>query len=545
MAVRNEAGRQVNVWEGLKFWQAVLEPLRISIAVTQGLERRVVWANSEFLRTVNSTLQAVQGQPLEKVFTLIRCDDLKALLREIKNEGDIFCRHQYKSADPAGKMRWWSVIGIPLLPLGEEDGLIIVFKETTHQISAYEESLGHSFLVAEKKADLLESLIQSITDPVVLINPEGQVVGVNRAAGEFLGIRSGVFLGWERDYSKLAVRTDLKGNPLSRDELPIMRALKGEIVRGFEMMVYSPRTSEPVVFSISAAPIIDADGNIIMAVSVARDITERVNFERAKDGFISVASHELRTPLGIIRGLAQLLEMSFNKRIKAMEEGRFILEKVVQGEEISPQEREKVAAVFLSDLFSPAKEMKYLSFIIQSVDQMARLIDEMLDASRLEAGRVDINNATFDLLEVVEEAVKRFQVTTNRHQLVVEALPGSSYLVFGDRSRIEQVMGNLISNAIKYSPYGGKIAVRVARRDEEIEVSVSDPGIGIPEKEQKFVFDRFFRAQNAPPQVYRGLGLGLFITRQIIMEHGGRIWVESRPGKGSTFYFTLPADDAF
>jgi len=544
VALRNEAGRQGSIWEGLKFWQAVLEPLGDIIVVTRGKEQRVVWANSEFLRAVNSTLQLIQGHPLEKVFGLIRSEDLTVLLGDIKTAGGVFCRHQYKSADQAGKMRWWSIVGIPLAAT-EEEGLIIVFKETTHQVPAYEESLGQSFLAAEKKADLLESLIQSITDPVVLINAEGQVIGVNRAAGEFLGIRSGVFLGWERDYSKLAVRTDLKGNPLSREELPIMRALKGEIVRGFEMMVYSPRTSEPVIFSISAAPIMDADGNIIMAVSIARDITERVNFERAKDGFISVASHELRTPLGIIRGLAQLLEMNFNRRLKDMEESRSLLERLARGEEISPQEKEKMAAAFLSDVFNPAKEMKYLSSIIQSVDHMARLIDEMLDASRLEAGRLDIDNSTFDLLEVVEEAVRKFQVTTSRHQLLIEAAENENYLVFGDRSRIEQVMANLISNAIKYSPYGGEIAVRVVRREEEIEVSVSDPGIGIPEKEQKFVFDRFFRAQNAPPQVYRGLGLGLFITRQIVMEHGGRIWVESRPGKGSTFYFTLPADDAF
>jgi signal transduction histidine kinase len=119
------------------------------------------------------------------------------------------------------------------------------------------------------------------------------------------------------------------------------------------------------------------------------------------------------------------------------------------------------------------------------------------------------------------------------------------FMVFGDQSRLNQVVNNLLDNAIKYSPEGGSITVRLKRRGEEIEVKVRDSGMGIPEKDQKYIFERFYRAQNAMPGTFGGLGLGLYISRQIIMEHGGKMWVESSPGMGSSFYFTLPSDEAF
>ncbi|MDH7480329.1 MAG: ATP-binding protein, partial [Syntrophomonadaceae bacterium] len=433
--------------------------------------------------------------------------------------------------------QWWKATVIPRS--AEPRQMVVLLHEITQKVSArLDEAIYKSRLLAEERAYILESLIQSIADPVVLVNPLGQVVGLNREAADFLGVEAGIFVNCNLDYAALALRSHPKGQVMERSELPVQRALRGEVVRGVEVVVESRnRPENKAIFNISASPVRDSKGNIIMAVSVAKDISERVGFERAKDGFISVASHELRTPLGIVRGLAQLMEIGLRRKAEMAPHLRQVLEELAQQQRLSRELR-----IVIDEFLDQEKELKHCAAIINRVDQMARLISEVLDAYRLETGRVEIDNRTFNLLATVREVAERLQITTQRHRLEVEA-DGEHYLVFGDRDRIDQVVTNLVSNAIKYSPDGGVVRVRLRHLVDEIEVAVTDPGVGIAEKDQKFIFERFYRAENAMPET--GLGLGLYISRQIVLEHGGRMWVESQPGKGSTFFFSLPSDEAF
>jgi signal transduction histidine kinase len=172
------------------------------------------------------------------------------------------------------------------------------------------------------------------------------------------------------------------------------------------------------------------------------------------------------------------------------------------------------------------------------VDKLTHLINELLDVTKIEAGQFSWHNEPFDLYALVRDIVEEMGHLTERHQISIEgALPP---LVFGDRERIGQVLTNLLTNAMKYSPQANAIVVRLAPGTERATVSVQDFGIGIAPEKQEHVFERFFRVSDSEHETFPGLGLGLFLSAQIVKRHGGRMWVESRVGVGSTFFFTVP-----
>ncbi|NPV91671.1 MAG: PAS domain-containing protein [Firmicutes bacterium] len=514
----------------------VLDGLSDAAVVTEGAEHRVVFVNTSFARINPAVRGSLLGRRLIEIFPRagFRIDKV---LESARRTGETVTLDKLEIYGPAGH-GCWKLTAIP-----ERDGryLVTLLHEITAQVrEKLDEAVYKSRVMAEERAFILESLIQSITDPVVLVNSLGQVIGLNREAADYLGMEPGIFFDRNLDYPSTALRSYTNGVRIPRSELPAFRALQGEVVRGVEMII-EPNNNSDVkrFFSLSASPVRDAQGNIILAVSVARDITERVNFEKAKDGFISVASHEMRTPLGIVRGTAQLMEMGLRRRAEKAPTLKKELDDKVERGEISADTRSGISEYLAVD-----KEIQYCSSIIHWIDQMARMISEVLDASRLESGQLESNNRSFDLMPVIQEVCQRLQAVSENHRLLVEA-DEDEYMVYGDQSRLNQVVNNLLDNAIKYSPEGGDIRVELKRRGEDIEVKVIDSGVGIPEKDQKYIFERFYRAQNAMPGTFGGLGLGLYISRQIIMEHGGRMWVESSPGKGSGFYFTLPSDEAF
>jgi signal transduction histidine kinase len=171
---------------------------------------------------------------------------------------------------------------------------------------------------------------------------------------------------------------------------------------------------------------------------------------------------------------------------------------------------------------------------------MSRLILELLDVSRIETGRLEIRREPIPWPQFVREVVHRHHTAVSERRFHV-SVPQEDRVVTGDRDRLEQVLGNLLENAVKYSPDGSDITVSVDDRGESFVTAVCDRGIGIPADELGQVFERFHRGRQVSSTNYGGLGLGLYITKQIIERHGGTIWVESREGQGTTFYFSLPA----
>ena len=250
-----------------------------------------------------------------------------------------------------------------------------------------------------------------------------------------------------------------------------------------------------------------------LAIENAKLYTEQVDarrkvedLSRLKDEFLSIASHELRTPVTSIKGYTQLAKTLIREHdLKTSEE--------------------------------------YLDIALDQIDRMSRLILELLDVSRIETGRLEIRREPIPWTTFVSDVVHRHHtaVSDRRFQLNV---PVGHKRVMGDRDRLEQVLGNLMENAVKYSPDGSEILVTVEDRGDQVVTSIADRGIGIPTDELGQVFERFHRGRQVSSTNYGGLGLGLYITKQIVERHGGTIWVESREGQGTTFSFSLPVAPA-
>jgi signal transduction histidine kinase len=179
-----------------------------------------------------------------------------------------------------------------------------------------------------------------------------------------------------------------------------------------------------------------------------------------------------------------------------------------------------------------------LEAINRGSDRIDRIVGDLLEISLLHAGPLKLETERINLAELIEQVADRMALLTIKHNIrLVKAEP---IVVQGDRDRIEQVLMNLIDNAIKYSPKGGEIDLAVSVRDREAVVSVADSGVGIPREKQTNVFQRFYSAHTSTPYDYGGMGVGLYISKEIIARHGGRMWFDSEEGKGSTFYFSLP-----
>lgn len=377
----------------------------------------------------------------------------------------------------------------------------------------------------------VSSVIDSMSEPILLVAQNRQVTMANSAAIDFFDLPQTYPLP-PISYPDLIRQVSPELNQQHLAEMPVNRALQGETLSCVQLVLKLARQASTVV-EMSAAPVRDEQGEIICAILVIRDITERVCFDRAKDEFLSVASHELRNPLAVAQGLIQLIKMRFKRRAEIAE----------QLGEPGPDQ----ISVQHSELFDYRKDLKQLDSVLHNINQMSRVISDLMDVTKIETGHLQINNQPINLIELTEEVTRRIQATNTKHQLQnitdLNQFVNHECWVFGDYLRLEQVLVNLLTNAIKYSPPGKAILVRVETSDKWAVVSVKDFGIGISKQDQSCLFQRFFRASNVDRLEKSGLGLGLFISANIVREHGGHIWVESEPGCGSTFYFSLPLDD--
>ena len=231
------------------------------------------------------------------------------------------------------------------------------------------------------------------------------------------------------------------------------------------------------------------------------DITEQKLLQQQKDDFIAIASHEVKTPVTSIKGYAQVLEKMLLKK-------------------------------------GDVKEAMMMNRMDGQVKRLTNLIADLLDVTKINSGKLQFRNTVFDFNPMVKELVEELQRTSERHTLVKHF--NETGLVCGDRERISQVITNLITNAIKYSPSSDKIIIYTALENGEVTLCVQDYGIGIPQAKQEKVFEQFYRVSGDMQHTFPGLGLGLYISSEIIKREGGRIWVNSNEGQGSTFCFALP-----
>jgi signal transduction histidine kinase len=243
--------------------------------------------------------------------------------------------------------------------------------------------------------------------------------------------------------------------------------------------------------------------------------------DKLKSQFLSIASHELKTPITAMSGFVQIAVRRIKRRLGA---GR--------PNEVDWKNEEETL-------------LEQLEVVQRQTGKLARLVDELLDVSRIESGRLELRVADVDLPELVAEVMRRHQLMATKHDLRLQYDPDRRLSVRGDRDHLEQVLNNLIGNAMKYSPDGGPIEVTVSRAGEhEIEFAVVDHGIGIQPAELARVFGLFYRSPDRNARDVGGMGLGLYITKEIVDRHNGRIWAESDVGQGTTFHVALPASVA-
>jgi signal transduction histidine kinase len=231
------------------------------------------------------------------------------------------------------------------------------------------------------------------------------------------------------------------------------------------------------------------------------DITERKEDEIRKNEFLAIASHELKTPLTSVKAYTQLLSATYQKK----------------GDE------------FLKNA---------LGKVENQVNKMTKLVGDFLNLSKIESDKFELQSEKFELSAVVKEVSSDIQLVAPNHRISV--VDGQPVTIEGDSEKIAQVVTNFLTNAIKYSPEGKEITVTVTHDDKFARVSVRDEGIGVKQEEQNQIFQRFYRSKFNQNISYSGFGIGLYISAEIIQKHEGTIGVESREGKGSIFYFTLP-----
>jgi PAS domain S-box-containing protein len=291
-----------------------------------------------------------------------------------------------------------------------------------------------------------------------------------------------------------------EGQLLADHERPSMRALQGELTIARELLLGRPDGSVIPVL-VSAGPILDDAGTLLGAVVICDDMTQIKQLERLKEEWTSVVAHDLRQPVGTILGYASLIEQK-------------------------------------ADAASPDKARA--AHIVASALRLRRMISDLLDISQIDARRLVIDRRPIALPTLVQAIVERTVSDTKGHRIDVE-ISDELPVVHADAARIEQVLGNLLSNAAKYGDVGSPIRVTVERRDSDVEVSVENQGAGISSEDLPLLFERFFRGKAKAGRVH-GLGLGLYIAKGLIEAHAGRIWVEA-PVEGRTvFRFTLPLD---
>ncbi|MBA2284725.1 MAG: PAS domain-containing protein, partial [Ktedonobacteraceae bacterium] len=245
----------------------------------------------------------------------------------------------------------------------------------------------------------------------------------------------------------------------------------------------------------------DEQGQPLRMVGINMDISEHKALEQRKDEFISMASHELKTPVTSIKGFTQVLQRRLNER-------------------------------------NDEQVRRFLARMDKQLNKLTQLINDLLDISRMETGKLFFHVEPFDLDEVLHEVLESLQEIAQDHLLCLEG--NTKAQVVGDKDRIEQVLINLLTNAIKYSPQANKVFVRMSIHDGNVVVSIQDFGIGIAEAHQQHIFERFYQVSEPMEKTFPGLGIGLYISNEIIKRHHGTIWVESRKGEGATFSFSLP-----
>ncbi len=392
-------------------------------------------------------------------------------------------------------------IFIPIQTEGRTIGVIDIIADSSFEVS--EDTIedlnfcANKSAIAIKNFELLNSLrgesektgtiLNSIAEAVIAIDEREKIILVNPSFEELFEVKSSQIVG-------LLFTEAIKNDYL---EDLFSKAIERENIITGEM------SNDSRMFYVTISPMKGLYYKVIGYVAVLQDITYLKEVDRMRSDFVSLVSHGLKSPLTAIRFYAEVLANGMTGK--------------------------------LND-----KQQEFSNEIVNLSDNMATLISDILNLARIDAEAINFSEC--DLVDIITGTLSDFKVQATNKDIDIEFKPSSvsPVIVKGDRNLLKQVVDNLVSNAIKYTPQGRNITIEIQEGDRWVVMSVRDTGIGIDPIDQERIFDRFYRVRSKNTQQIEGTGLGLAIVKSIVLKHGGQAWMESEVGKGSTFYFTLP-----
>ena len=405
-----------------------------------------------------------------------------------------------------------SSVGLPLLSRDEAIGVIFVFRSYLGRFSAQDRSLLQAFAaqaaiavhnarlyteIVQQKAHL-DAVVDSAADGIFILDQRLAFIRFNRACSRMTGRDEEEVI--DRPHDAVIRFTDPKPRP-QLDEA-VMAGWPADAQDSLYVEGRLERENgDPISVGITYAPVVSDAGELLSIVASVRDITRFKEAEELKSTFVSVISHELRTPVTLIKGYVGTLR------------------------------REDAT-------WDPHVVREGLQVIEEEADHLAQLIDDLLDASRLQAGALDLGIGEVALDELVRRQAARFEVQSQPQSIVVD-LGQRLPMVPADEARITQVLNNLISNAVKFSKGNGPITISGGATDSDVIICVKDEGPGISADDARHVFDRFYRARDTASST-KGTGLGLYLAKAVVEAHGGRIWVDEAVQSGARICFSLP-----
>jgi PAS domain S-box-containing protein len=518
ITVRDETARKHALdalWENEERFRQVTENIAEVFWMTSLDKQQMMYISPAYETIWQRSCQSLYEQPASWMDD-IHSEDRERIgraAREKQSRGDY--DEEYRIVRPDGTVRWIHDRAFPVCnELGEVYRVVGVAADITerklaeaaiqqanleliHLNATLEERIKERLLELENvlqqvnhEKEKTERIIREISDGVIVVNTAGQVLLINPAAQRLLGIPRVRVPADLSAFSHLQGLHELFHNP-------------AEVVTK-EIETDTSAFAASRVLKTTAVPLQDERGHLLGKVAVFHDVTSFKEVDRLKSEFISQVSHELRTPLTSIKGYIDNL-------------------------------RDGIAGALQK------KQEEYLDRMSKNAEHLAQLIGDLLDVAQLESGNMNMYPSALSLNDVLEEAIDRLRPIAREKSLEIIFEPfKEESRIKGDHDKLEQAVTDLLCNAIKYTPPGGRITIALQGEGKFLKTSIRDTGIGIPPEEQSQVFERFYRVEQTSSPRTNGTGLGLYIAKNLIEMHGGKIWMTSEVGQGSEFSFTLP-----
>lgn len=479
--------------------RGLLETAPDPVAIVDA-EGRMRFVNEELARAFGYTREELLGQPVE----LILPERLREAHRQhraayMRNPQVLRMDHRERPLLGRRKDGTEVHVEVSLSPSRSPEGLTVtaILRDSTER-ERFLAGVQRAREEAEEQRARLQTVLEQAPLGILVLDLTTDTVFANDTLQAQFA-RPLRPEGGRRQYLQWLRHVD--GRPLTLEELPSTRAMRGQPVPPEELLLM--RADErmlPVL--VSAAPVRGPAGEVRSVVVTVLDISARRELERLREEYVGLVSHDLRNPLNNISLRVQMLERAL---------------------------REKELP----------RELAIAGAIRQGARRMEGMIEELLESTRLEAGRVELRRETVDLVPFLEGVLER-DVPPDEHERFTLEVSGAVPPVRADAARLERVVANLLTNALKYTPPGTPVTVRLSREGGRAVVAVKDTGPGLRPEEQAHLFEKYYRSRSG--RKAEGIGLGLYISRLIIEAHGGRIWVEGTPGGGATFTFYLPLE---